>query len=379
MKYIQILIISLVPFIAQFSFASNLPISVQIDKKTKIIEYLMKNQNCHLINKHIDQLQNLTPILPLSIQFYQSTCYYKQGDMKKTLQSLEAYFSSVKNTDSNYLQALEIYISAEKTLLIKKEADEQQRLSLQLEKKQTELQLQQSNEIELQRQKALSKIQWPMININAGCFYMGSLENNEEKPMHRVCLDKSYSIGQFEVTQQLWQVVMQEGSLNSSSNSSCISNDCPITSVSWKNIQIFIDKLNKIDNKHYRLPSEEEWEYACRNLGKNQRSCTENSLNAISHSYSAKVTSLKEVKQTPHNLIDIFGMNGNASEWVMDDFSPNYHINNPIIPSQARAKPTKVIRNACCYNSDDRINLNRFGHVKTYADDSVGFRLAQDL
>ena len=79
----------------------------------------------------------------------------------------------------------------------------------------------------------------------------------EEKPVHKVYVE-SFAIGVFEVTQELWQAVM---GTNPSSTKSAY---CPVESVSWNDCQEFIQKLNAITGKQFRLPTEAEWEYAAR-------------------------------------------------------------------------------------------------------------------
>jgi len=381
-RFMKIPVTLFAVFLAPFTYAADLPLAVQIDKQTKIIQNLVQNQDCLLAIKHIDQLQQLTPKLPLPIQFFQGICYFKLGSMEQALQSLKVYFSHGKNADHNYQQALDTYILVEQDLHQQKKTDKQQRLELELQQKEAKQQQQNVQESLRQQRDTITKLPWPMVEIEPGCFYMGSLENEEEKPMHRVCLDNAYAIGQYEVTQQQWQAVMQSNleDLNSSQTTACTAKNCAITSVSWQTIQLFISKLNQLSHRRYRLPSEAEWEYACRNLGKNQRSCNQNNLDAIYQTFNNKLKNLKPVSQTHPNLIDIYGMNSNVSEWIQDYFSHSYYdsspLNNPLGP---KAGTTRVIRNGCCYSNDDRTSINRFGQGKIYRNDTLGFRLVLDL
>jgi formylglycine-generating enzyme required for sulfatase activity len=107
-----------------------------------------------------------------------------------------------------------------------------------------------------------------LVLIPAGEFVMGSPEGDtdaedDEKPQHRVRITKSFHLGQTEVTQGQWQAVMRttpwsgktyvrEGA------------DYPATYVSWDDAQEFCRKLSGKENKTYQLPTEAEWEYACR-------------------------------------------------------------------------------------------------------------------
>src|SRR5438309_6413691 len=105
-----------------------------------------------------------------------------------------------------------------------------------------------------------------MMEIPAGSFCMGS-NNGEanEKPVHQVTIEYSFYLGRFEVTQAQWQAVM-------GNNPSSFKGDfaepfikLPVETVSWDDAQSFINKLNESnDGFTYRLPTEAEWEYACR-------------------------------------------------------------------------------------------------------------------
>ena len=98
-----------------------------------------------------------------------------------------------------------------------------------------------------------------MVYVQGGSFDMGGNDvGDDAKPVHRVTL-RGFFIGKYEVTQAQWKAVM--GS-NPSAFHGC--DNCPVESVSWDDVQDFIKKLNKKTGKHYRLPTEAEWEFAAR-------------------------------------------------------------------------------------------------------------------
>lgn len=95
--------------------------------------------------------------------------------------------------------------------------------------------------------------------IHAGEFLMGSEENDWEKPSHKVKITNPFFLGTYPVTQREWKAVMSDNP------SRFKGDDLPVESVSWDDAQKFIKKLNaKEGTNQYRLPSEAEWEYACR-------------------------------------------------------------------------------------------------------------------
>ena len=97
-----------------------------------------------------------------------------------------------------------------------------------------------------------------MVKVNGGTFDLGDDNGaTDRKPMHSVTL-KDFYIGRYEVTQEQWGLVMGENP------SSYMCTDCPVNNVSWTDIQNYIEKLNAMTGKHYRLPTEAEWEYACK-------------------------------------------------------------------------------------------------------------------
>jgi len=101
-----------------------------------------------------------------------------------------------------------------------------------------------------------------MVLIPAGTFVMGSPESeekrNDDEVQHLVTLTKPYYMGKYEVTQEQWKAVMGKNP------SQIKGNTFPVTDVSWNDCQNFIKKLNSITEGGYRLPTEAEWEYACR-------------------------------------------------------------------------------------------------------------------
>ena len=115
--------------------------------------------------------------------------------------------------------------------------------------------------------KCVPNIESQMVLVKGGCYQMGSNDSfDNEKPVHEVCVS-DFCIGRYEVTQGQWKKVMD--GKNPSYFKDC-GEDCPVEKVSWDDAQGFIEELNRLTGKKYRLPTEAEWEYEARSGGKEE-------------------------------------------------------------------------------------------------------------
>ncbi|MBF0108379.1 MAG: formylglycine-generating enzyme family protein [Magnetococcales bacterium] len=168
------------------------------------------------------------------------------------------------------------------------------------------------------------------VQIPPGCFQMGSPKtdkdrDDDEGPVHKVCVD-AFWMGRYEVTQKQWKAVM---GTNPSYFASC-GDECPVEQVSWEDAQDFIRKLDKQqDGCTYRLPTEAEWEYACRSGGKNETYCGGNDVNRVAWDRTNSENTTYRVGGKAPNGLGLYDMSGNVWEWVSDWYDGKFYANSP--------------------------------------------------
>jgi formylglycine-generating enzyme required for sulfatase activity len=160
--------------------------------------------------------------------------------------------------------------------------------------------------------------------IPSGSFTMGSSTGAvAEKPPHEVKISQSYYLQTTQVTQGQWKEVMGD---NPSQFNDC-GEDCPVEKVSWSDAQQFIQKLNQKEgtDKH-RLPTEAEWEYACRAGTTTEFSFGDEEGQLGEYAWfdenSQDKTHLAGTKKLNH--WDLYDRHGNVWEWVEDDWHETY-------------------------------------------------------
>ncbi|MDD2913880.1 MAG: formylglycine-generating enzyme family protein [Gallionella sp.] len=229
-----------------------------------------------------------------------------------------------------------------------------------------------------------------MTIISAGSFEMGSNDGlNEEKPVHIVTISQAFAMSKTEVTQGQWKALMGD---NPSKFTVCGDN-CPVEQVSWEDAQAFIQKLNAKTGKQYRLPSEAEWEYACR-AGGHHVYCGSDNLDVVGW-YGASVAGWDDpTKRAPGNsnmitnpagrkqanAFGLYDMSGNVWEWVEDNYHDNYN-GAPADGSAWQGDSTKrVLRGGSWfYGPSYARSTRRLMDAPELHNDSVGFRLARTL
>ena len=218
-----------------------------------------------------------------------------------------------------------------------------------------------------------------MVRVEAGTFTMGTKKEmkkpwDDENPAHQVTLTNDYYIGKYEVTQALWQAVM------GNNPSYYKGENLPVEGVSWIRCQEFIDKLNSITGKKFRLPSEAEWEYAARG-GKKSRGYRYSGRNKLSDVAWYKdncgyKTHTHTVGTKQANELGIYDMSGNVWEWCQDWFG-KYSSSSQVNPTGADNGSSRVFRGGCWYNDASNCRPScRGDNIPYYLNSGIGFRLA---
>ena len=187
-------------------------------------------------------------------------------------------------------------------------------------------------------------VEYPMVYVSGGSFDMGATSEQgcdafgSEKPVHRVTLS-SYSIGKYEVTQELWEAVM------GSNPSYFKGSKRPVEQVSWKDCKKFIRKLNKLTGASFRLPTEAEWEFAARggNSSRGYKYSGSNTLDEVARYKDNSGSETHDVGTRSPNELGLYDMSGNVYEWCNDCYG-SYSSSSQTDPKGASSGSRRVYR-----------------------------------
>ena len=228
-----------------------------------------------------------------------------------------------------------------------------------------------------------SGVSFEMIAVKGGTFQMGSPANEKDRgsdeTQHQVTVSDFY-IGKYEVTQKQWQEIMGTNPSNFKGD------NLPVEQVSWNDIQEFIKKLNQKTGKNYRLPTEAEWEYACKagtstpfNTGNNLTTSQANYDGNYPYNNNAKGeyrAKTMPVGSFSPNSWGIYDMHGNVWEWCSDWYG-NYPSGSQTNPQGLNTGSDRVSRGGS-WGDDAQFcrSAYRYDHAPGNRNGSIGFRLA---
>jgi formylglycine-generating enzyme required for sulfatase activity len=204
-----------------------------------------------------------------------------------------------------------------------------------------------------------------MVWIPAGTFTMGTTEEeidalnteyttpwySDEGPQHEVTITEGFYIGKYELTQEQWTSVM--GTRPWSGDRNVVENpNHPAVFISWEDVQVFIAALNESEGSAvYRLPTEAEWEYACRAGTTTRWSFGDDESQLVEYAwYKANACDVgecygHEVGMKRPNPWGLYDMHGNVYEWCQDWYGETYYSASPSIdPAGPSSGSTRVVR-----------------------------------
>jgi formylglycine-generating enzyme required for sulfatase activity len=215
-----------------------------------------------------------------------------------------------------------------------------------------------------------------LITIPEGSFEMGNGSGDSTENPVRTVRVNAFKLGETEVTQKQWRQVMDT---SASYFKDC--DDCPVDSVSWNDVQDFLRKLNKQTGLRFRLPSEAEWEYACRSAGKDEKYCGGDDEASLAWYGDNSNEGTHAVAQKQANGLGLYDMSGNVWEWTQDCWHDNYDG----APSYGQAWggdacAQRVLRGGSWIGVAGGLSsTGRFGSSPAKGSRNIGFRVAQDL
>jgi formylglycine-generating enzyme required for sulfatase activity len=198
-----------------------------------------------------------------------------------------------------------------------------------------------------------------MIWLKPGTFMMGSpvseRESGPDEIQHQVTLTQGFYLGKYEVTQAQWERVM------GNNPSHFKGADRPVEQVSWDDAVEFCKKLTEMEKKagrvpegmSYQLPTEAQWEYACR-AGTTTAFSWGNDINSTNANYNYNIRQTRDVGNYAANPWGFFDMHGNVWEWIADWFGA-YPVGNPVTDPTGEASGSgRVARGGSWYCYDLR-------------------------
>ncbi|MCE9557029.1 MAG: SUMF1/EgtB/PvdO family nonheme iron enzyme [Planctomycetes bacterium] len=235
-----------------------------------------------------------------------------------------------------------------------------------------------------------------LVLVAPGEFIMGSPpgepERTAEEVQHRVKISKPFYIGMFEVTQAEYLRVMGNNpSKHVTGSGNLVDKDTrrfPVEQITWHDAMSFCQRLGEKEKKKYRLPTEAEWEYACRagttsafSFGNSASSAQGNFNGHVPYGGAPKLELLGRatfVGAYAPNRLGLHDMHGNVFEWCWDSYAPDSYARSPAVDpvGPQGAGPERVIRGGCWGDPGNLCrSASRNQRNGTQSFDHVGFRV----
>ena len=215
-----------------------------------------------------------------------------------------------------------------------------------------------------------------LVLILAGKFQMGSdpsdEDHNDDETKYEASITKPFYMGKYQITQDQWEVVMGYNP------SKIKGSNLPVTNVSWDDCQKFIANLNLDSTDVFRLPTEAEWEFACR-AGTKTAFSFGDKITTVDANCDYKIRKPVAVGSYEPNAFGLFEMHGNVTEWCNDWYGvyPKGSATDPQGPAKGK---DHVMRGGsfCVKASSVRSALRNCG-APNFQSHDLGFRIAQTI
>ena len=314
-----------------------LPESVRLDQYLLELSKIYESERWQEALQTVKKIEVLSVDKPPAYYYITGVIYYHNRYFKKSLDYLEKYLSQ-EEKGKYYNSALDFYTKAE-------------------------------GEVQV------IEINTNMVRIPEGCFQMGSLdeEADSDKRPHRVCV-KAFEIGKYEVTQGEWQAVMGHNPARFANG-----DRYPVEQVSWNDAQGYVRRLNQRTGQSYRLPTEAEWEYACRGGVAAERYCGGNMVDRVAWYQGNSDRRTHSVGEKAANGFGLYDLSGNVWEWTCSRYDRNYGGAEKYCNDKDTSGPLAV-RGGSWYITPAGVrSANRGRDAPTVRNDNLGFRLARSL
>jgi formylglycine-generating enzyme required for sulfatase activity len=225
--------------------------------------------------------------------------------------------------------------------------------------------------------------------VPAGCYRMGCGDwsdscEPDEYPVHDVCVD-GFWLGRYELTQDQWQKIMGKNPANINR-----APERPVNQVSWQDVQSYLKKLNARGTEgKYRLPTEAEWEYACRSAGREEKYAggTDAAERAAGSTYIHTIGWVgQHFADGPFppgkkmaNGLGLYDMSGNLWEWTQDSYIHGaYRFSESKNPTWSQISPYRIVRGGSWFSYTRHARCaQRHAFAVNFKNFDLGMRLAK--
>ena len=355
--------------------SQDLPDDILADQYLLEAKKALANGEPQTARRAFGKIEALDTEPPLEFFFYYGKLLVEYGtaedDVRQGQALLKQYVVNIEKGSDQYMATLEL-LSVAGGKIEKDERRQTEEATRQAEAQERTTRLKEL------LPSLLENLKQQMVTVPGGTFAMGCTEeqsscDDDEKPVRQVQVG-SFSIGKYEVTQDLWEAVMGK---NPGKFRNCPR--CPVEHVGWDETKMFLKELNALTGERYRLPTDAEWEYAARGGPKSQGSLYVGSDDLDSVAWYDKNSGDKvhRVGQKQPNGLGLYDMSGNVWEWVEDCWNKKY----PGPPTNGSAWKSRdcsrhMLRGGA-WSSYPRYlrSSNRYRELSSFLRYDVGFRL----